>query len=134
MNHMKQTRVRSISPRAEGILRELVGPKREIPTLGMIAAGTNYSRSHICYILLGRRHGTAACIRAVAGYLGVTMEALMTALERPKIVPATHRSPRPRTVKVEKRERAQDRKQGLSALARLKAKAAASRAPRRARS
>ncbi len=113
-----------MSPRAEGILRELVGPKRELPTLGMIAAGAGKSRSHICYILLGRRNGTADCLRDVAGYLGVTMEALMTALARPKVSAPTHRAPRSRAkVRTEARDRQRIQKSGASALARLQAMA-----------
>ena len=126
---MKQTR--PMSPRAEGILRELVGPKRKLPTLGMIAAGAGKSRSHICYILLGRRNGTADCLRDIAGYLGVTMEALMTALARPKVSAPTHRGPRGSRAKVraEALDRRRIQKRGASALARLKALAT-----RRARS
>ena len=122
-----------MSPRAEGILRELVGPKRELPTLGMIAAGAGKSLSHVCYILLGRRPGTAECLRDLAGYLGVTMEALMTALARPKAHPVTHRAPRSRAAaRRVMLDRAKTQKQGASALARLKA-AAAKRATLRAR-
>lgn len=114
-----------MSPRAEGILRELVGPKRELPTLGMIAAGTQLSRSHICYIMLGRRNGTTDAIQRIAGYLGVTMEALLAALRRPKASPVTHRAPRSRSaVRAIQLDRVRVQKAGASALARLKAKAA----------
>lgn len=92
-NHMKNRTKRGTPPnvRTLAILREVLGPGREIPTLGMIAAGTNYTRSYICYLFLGRRHGTVDAIAAVAGYLGVSLERLYSALRKPRSeAPVSH--------------------------------------------
>lgn len=70
--------------RTESILRALVGPDRDLPTIGMIAAGTGYTRSHICYLFLGSRQGSLAALTAVAGYLGVGLDALTQALKAPR--------------------------------------------------
>lgn len=69
--------------RAEVIISALIGPDREVPTIGMIAAGTRYSRSYISYLFNGRRQGAIDSIGAIAGYLGVSMDALHGALRKP---------------------------------------------------
>ena len=126
-----KTRSRPMSSRSEGILRELVGADHEIPTIGMIAAGTRYSRSHVCYVLGGRRHGTTTFIQAMAGYLGVSMETLLSALRRPKVDPVKHRGPRSQGAGRGAQDRRRVQKRGASALRRLKA--AVAKAGHRAR-
>lgn len=94
VNHMKNRTKRGTPPnvRTLAILREVLGPGKEIPTLGMIAANTDYTRSYICYLFLGRRQGTVDAIAAVAGYLGVSLDRLYSALRKPRSeAPVTHR-------------------------------------------
>ena len=71
--------------RTELILRHLVGPKRPLPTIGMIAAGTGYTRSYVWYLFLGTRKGSIDALTAVSGYLGCTLDALLAALRNPPV-------------------------------------------------
>jgi len=84
-------RIRSLSPRAQAVLRDIVGPDRDLPTIGMIAASTGYSRSYISYLLNGRRNGTIEVALAVAGYLGVSVDKLLGALRKPRPSPVKRR-------------------------------------------
>jgi len=91
--------------RTLAILREVLGPGKEIPSLGMIAAGTTYTRSYICYLFLGRRRGTVDAIAAIAGYLGVSLERLHSALRKPRVdAPVTHRRTPPAKAKPGKKK------------------------------
>lgn len=135
-----QKKGRELAPRTRIILRELLGPNRAIPTMGMIAANTKFSRSMVCYVFLGRRMGSLACLRAIAGYLGVGLEALDSALTKPRPAALTpkvdvkqHRRPREsgaasprRSVRAAPAPGARAR----VALDRLKAKAQAARSAR----
>lgn len=133
-----QKKGRELAPRTRVILRELLGPNRAIPTMGMIAANTKFSRSMVCYVFLGRRMGSLACLRAIAGYLGVGLEALDSALTKPR--PATltpkvevkqHRRPRESGAASPRRSvRAAPGARARTALDRLKAKAQAVRSAR----
>ena len=82
--------------RTESILRHLLGPGSKLPTIGMIAAGTGYTRSYICYLFLGSRRGSLEALAAVAGYLGVGLEALHAALRHPPTPPPPKARPKPR--------------------------------------
>jgi len=81
-----------MATRTESILRALVGPDRQLPTIGMIAAGTGYSRSFLSLLLRGLRVGSIQSLSAVAGYLGVGLETLHATLRNPPQPP----KPKPR--------------------------------------
>lgn len=78
--------------RVQATLREMVGPKRALPTMGQIAAGSRFSRSYVCYVLNGRRQGTTKFVSALAGFLGVSMDAAYAALLKP-YKPVSHSAP-----------------------------------------
>jgi len=120
-----QTKGRELAPRTRAILRELLGPGRAIPTMGMIAASTKFSRSMVCYIFLGKRAGSIECLRAIAGYLGVGLEALDSALTKPRPAGLGVKHPGPRESRAASPRRKVQAAPGArarAALAKLRAK------------